>query len=202
LAKPGYRFSNTILLNASGKHPSLEIRTKKTRFSSSGFSKERFSVCSRNQECSHQKTFKTRGKKMHSINENTKIKDVKLTLSTLWIFATLNYLYCDILGFFDANILNKLLTGYMGSIQLTQGFLLASSVLMEIPISMIVLSRVLKYNVNRWANIIAAAVMTVVQTSSLFSGTTPTLYYIFFSLIEISCTLYIAWYAWKWVKQS
>ena len=138
---------------------------------------------------------------MDSINESNPNKDTKSALSTLWIFATLNYLYCDILGFFDANILNKLLTGYMGSIQLTQGFLLASSVLMEIPISMIVLSRVLKYNVNRWANLVAAAVMTVVQTSSLFSGTTPTLYYIFFSLIEITCTLYIAWTAWKWVKQ-
>jgi Family of unknown function (DUF6326) len=137
---------------------------------------------------------------MDLVNETTKTKDAKVIFSTLWIFATLNYLYCDILGFFDADILNKLLTGHMGSIQLTQGFLLASSVLMEIPISMIVLSQVLKYTVNRWVNIIAATVMTVVQTSSLFSGTTPTVYYIFFSLIEISCTLYIAWHAWKWAK--
>jgi threonine/homoserine/homoserine lactone efflux protein len=72
--------------------------------------------------------------------------------------------------------------------------------LMEIPISMIVLSRVLKYTVNRWVNMIAATIMTIVQISSLFSGTTPTSYYIFFSLIEISCTLYIAWCAWKWTK--
>ncbi len=139
---------------------------------------------------------------MNSIDETTKTKDTNVIFSTLWIFATFNYLYCDILGFFDADILNKLLTGHMGSIQLTQGFLLASSVLMEIPISMIVLSRVLKYTVNRWVNIIAATIMTVVQISSLFSGTTPTVYYIFFSLIEISCTLYIAWHAWKWVKQT
>jgi hypothetical protein len=135
---------------------------------------------------------------MNSVNETTKTKDVKAHFSTLWIFATFNYLYCDILGFFDADILNKLLTGHMGSIQLTQGFLLVSSVLMEIPISMIILSRVLKYSINRWMNIFAGIVMTIVQVSSLFSGTSPTIYYVFFSLIEILCTLYIAWYAWKW----
>jgi Family of unknown function (DUF6326) len=135
---------------------------------------------------------------MNSVNETTKTKDVKAYFSTLWIFATFNYLYCDILGFFDVDILNKLLTGHMGSIQLTQGFLLVSSVLMEIPISMIILSRVLKYSINRWMNIFAGIVMTIVQVSSLFSGISPTIYYVFFSLIEILCTLYIAWYAWKW----
>jgi len=63
---------------------------------------------------------------------------------------------------------------------------------------MILLSRILKYGVNRWANIIAGSIMTVVQISSLFIGTTLANYYIFFSVIEIACTAFIIWYAWKW----
>ena len=137
---------------------------------------------------------------MNSINATTATKDMKAIFSTLWIFATLNYLYCDVLGFFDAATLKALMEGHAGSIQITQGFLLGASILMEIPISMVLLSRVLKYGANRWANIIAGTIMTLVQISSLFVGTVPATYYLFFSVIEIACTAFIVWYAWKWTN--
>jgi len=137
---------------------------------------------------------------MSSINTTAETKDMKAFFSTLWIFATLNYLYCDVLGFFDAVTLKALMEGHAGSIQITQGFLLSASILMEIPISLVLLSRVLKYGANRWANIIAGTVMTAVQISSLFFGTAPTSYYIFFSVIEIACTAFIVWYAWNWAN--
>jgi len=136
---------------------------------------------------------------MNSINKTTVMKDRRVILSTLWIFATLNYLYCDILGFFDAETLKSVLEGHAGSIQITPAFLLGASILMEIPISLVLLSRVLNYKANRWANIIAGTIMTVVQISSLFVGTVPATYYLFFSVIEIACTAFIVWYAWKWV---
>jgi threonine/homoserine/homoserine lactone efflux protein len=78
--------------------------------------------------------------------------------------------------------------------------LLGAAILMEIPISMVLLSRVLKYGANRWANMIAGAIMTAVQFSSLFFGSSPTIYYIFFSILEIACTALIVWYAWKWAN--
>ena len=65
---------------------------------------------------------------------------------------------------------------------------------------MVLLSRVLKYGANRWANIIAGTIMTLVQISSLFFGTAPTTYYMFFSVIEVVCTAFIVWYAWKWTN--
>jgi hypothetical protein len=49
------------------------------------------------------------------------MKDIKIRLSMLWLFATLNYLYCDVVTVMDP-LKN-------GSIQLTQGFLLAASIL-------------------------------------------------------------------------
>ena len=137
---------------------------------------------------------------MNSTNTNTETKDMKAILSTLWIFVTLNYLYCDVLGFFDAATLKALMEGHAGSIQIAQGFLMGASILMEIPISMVLLSRVLKYRANRWANMITGTIMTVVQISSLFVGTVPANYYLFFSIIEITCTALIVWCAWKWTN--
>ena len=124
----------------------------------------------------------------------------KVVLSTLWIFAMFNYLYCDLVGLMDANLLNQFITGNVGGIEVSQGFLLGASILMEIPIAMILLSRILEYPANRWANIIAGFIMTVVQLSSLVFGSAPTIYYMFFSIVEIACTSFIIWYAWKWPK--
>ena len=68
---------------------------------------------------------------------------------------------------------------------------------MEIPIAMVVLARVLPYAANRWANVVAGGIMTVVQVGTLFVGST-TVYYVFFSVIEIATTAFIGWYAWTW----
>jgi hypothetical protein len=104
----------------------------------------------------------------------------------------LNYLYCDVLGLFDPGLPKNL----------TQEALLAASFLMEIPIAMVVLSRVLTSRPNRWANVIVGAFMAVVQASTLFVGTAPTTYYVFFSAIEIACLLFIAWTAWRWAETA
>ena len=121
--------------------------------------------------------------------DDAKVKQMSF-LSTLWIFVTLNFVYCDVVTLFSY-VTTK------STINYNQGFLLGAAVLVEIPISMVLLSRVLKYRSNRWANIIAGAVMTVVQTVTLFVGT-PAIYYVFFSVIEIGTTAFIVWYAWKW----
>jgi hypothetical protein len=115
--------------------------------------------------------------------------DKKVMLSTLWLFAMLNYTYGDVVTLMDPV--------KHGSIQLTQGFLLGASIFQEIPIAMVLLSRILKYRANRWANIIAGTIMTVALIATLFVSV-PTLYYVFFSIIEIACTAFIVWYAWRW----
>ena len=135
---------------------------------------------------------------MNTNNKTIETKDKKVILSTLWIFAMLNYLYCDILALMDPDLLNQFITGNVGGIHMTQAFLLQAAILMEIPTAMVLLSKVLKYGANRWANMIAGTIMTIVQFSTLFIGSSPALYYIFFSIIEIACTSLIVWYAWKW----
>ena len=63
--------------------------------------------------------------------------DMKAKLSTLWVFATLNYLYCDVVTLMDP-------VKHSGSIQFTQGFLLGAAILVEIPIAMVLLSRIVE----------------------------------------------------------
>lgn len=123
--------------------------------------------------------------------------DVKSKLSTLWVFAALNYLYCDVLGLMDPELLPQYLSGNINGIGLTPGFLLGAGILVEIPIAMVLLSRALPYRANRWANIAAGTIMTAAQSASLFVGT-PAPYYLFFSVIEIATTVLIVWFAWNW----
>jgi hypothetical protein len=127
--------------------------------------------------------------------------DRKALLSTIWIFAVLNYLYCDLLSLMDANLLNQYLAGNVGGLQFTQEFLLGAAILMEISMAMVLLSRVLNYRVNRWANIVAGVITTAVQVGSLTFGAS-TMYYWFFSIIENAATASIVWLAWTWCNPA
>ncbi len=132
---------------------------------------------------------------------NTSVKgqalDRKSLLSTIWIFAVLNYLYCDLLSLMDANLLKQYLAGNVGGIPFSEGFLLGAGVLMEISIAMVLLSRVLPTRANRLVNIAAGSIMTAVQIGSLLMGHS-TMYYWFFSIIENAATALIVWFAWTW----
>jgi hypothetical protein len=127
--------------------------------------------------------------------------DMKSRLSTLWIFASLNYLYCDIASLMDPQLLPQYLRGNVNGLEFTPGFLLAAGVLVEIFIAMVLLSRLLPYRANRWANIAAGTAMTAVQLATVLF-TKPAPYYAFFSAIEIATTVAIVWYAWKWTEPA
>jgi hypothetical protein len=95
---------------------------------------------------------------------------MKVKLSTLWITASLSYLYCDVISLMDPELLGQYLEGNVNGLAFTPGFLLGAAILISIPISMVLLSRVLNYRANRWTNITAGTVMTAVQLSTLFIG--------------------------------
>lgn len=127
--------------------------------------------------------------KMISSKKITEMPDKKTILSALWLFAMLTYTYGDVVTLMDPI--------KHGNIQMTDGFLLGGSIYMMIPITMVLLSRLLKYRASRWASIIAGAIMTVSLTLTLFVAV-PTMYYTFFTVIEIACTALIVGLAWKW----
>jgi hypothetical protein len=129
---------------------------------------------------------------LEGLNANKKTAeklDRKVLLSSLWLFAMLTYTYGDVVTLMDPV--------KHGSIELTEGFLLGGSIFMMIPITMVLLSRILNYRANRWASIIAGTIMTLALIMTLFVAV-PTTYYAFFTVIEIACTALIVWFAWTW----
>lgn len=126
---------------------------------------------------------------MDAIKKTTELPDIKLRLSALWLFAMLTYTYGDVVTLMDPV--------KHGSVQLTEGFLLGGSIFMMIPITMVLLSRLLNYRANRWSSIVAGTLMTLALPVTLFVAV-PTSYYTFFTIIEVISTALIVWYAWNW----
>jgi hypothetical protein len=120
--------------------------------------------------------------------------DIKAKLSTSWIFVLLNVIFRDIHELFRPGLLEEMMTGTVNGVQITEGTLLVGGIMLEILIAMVILSRVLPYRVNRWANIIAGAIAI-----PLVIGIGPKdLDDLFFATIEVVALLLIIWYAWKW----
>lgn len=128
---------------------------------------------------------------MNANRKAVETKDRKVILSTLWIFAMLNYLYADVFTlFFNPMAQNE-------TLMMPQGAVLAFAIMMETAIAMVFLSRLLEYRINRWANMIAGIFHTALVAWTLTGAAQPP-FYVMFASIEIVCTLYIAWYAWQW----
>jgi hypothetical protein len=128
--------------------------------------------------------------------------DIKERLSVLWIFALLNYLYADVVALWALLGTPPADTPHLGQLALA-----GSAVLMEIPIAMILASRLLPRRANRLANIIAGSIMTLINGFLTFIppllgwGRTPALpEYLFFATIETVCTVAIVWQAWTWPR--
>ena len=131
-------------------------------------------------------------------NKKTTKMDMKAKLSTLWIFVLFNIIFLEFHKLLQPGFLEEVMTGTIGGVQMTQGVLLLGAIVLEIPIAMLLLSRVLKYRVNRWANIIAGAItiaIVIVNASTDLDN-------IFFTTIAVVSLLLIVWYAWKWPKQE
>jgi hypothetical protein len=116
----------------------------------------------------------------------------KTLVSTLWVFVLMNMIYADIIGMLRPGYLD-LLERY--SRELDKGTVLIFSILMEIPIAMIILSRLLPTKAKNIAHFIAipVSIMYVV-----FGGLTdPPYSYIFFASIEILTVIAIGLIVWR-----
>ena len=133
---------------------------------------------------------------MNTINKTTEKVDTKVLLSTLWIVVMINMAFADILGLFIPGALEEVAKTSVSTGTTIPQLMLGGAIMLEIPIAMILLSRVLKFKVNRWTNIIAS-VFTIVY---VVGGGTLSPHYIFIATIEVVCMLLIVWYAWKWTN--
>ena len=119
------------------------------------------------------------------------LDDLGTRLSTLWVVVMFNMVFADILTFIKPGALQELWAGQAG-VQITPALLLGFAILLEVPIAMIVVSRILKPGPNRWANTVAA----LVTTAFVVGGGSLTPHYVFFASVEIACMALIVWSAW------
>lgn len=124
--------------------------------------------------------------------------DRRMVISTAWIFVTLNYIFANIFKLLggvapttaeEVELVNSIATPEM---------LLFAAIYLEIAMVMIVLSRLLKYGINRWANITIATLHALGALASLFV-VAPPIFSIFFVVVEVITLLFIVWFAWTWI---
>ncbi len=135
---------------------------------------------------------------MNTSSKTFQMEEMKARLSTLWIFIMFNMVFADIFSFMYPGALKQIMAGSAEGTQITPGFLLIAAIVTEISIAMVFLSRLLKYRVNRWANIIGG-VITILW---VVGGGSTALHYIFFASIEVVCSLVIFWLAWTWPRPA
>ncbi len=117
--------------------------------------------------------------------------DTRITLSGWWVALVLIYLYGDVLRICSGDFAR------MQTIQFTPAMWLGIAVLMLIPILMVPLSLALPQPVNRWANIIVAALFFLFNLVGLPNY--PSAYDKFLLAVSLVFNGVTVWTAWNWV---
>ena len=120
--------------------------------------------------------------------------DMKVLLSTLWIVVMINMLKADILSLFIPGATDEVVKTSASTGTPIPQLMLGGAIMMEISIAMIILSRILKYGVNRWGNII----VSLITIAFVVGGGVSYPHYIFVATVEVICLLLIIWFAWMW----
>jgi hypothetical protein len=134
--------------------------------------------------------------KMNSIKKTAEKMDTKVLLSTLWIVVMINMLKADILSLYIPGALEEVAKTSVSTGTPIPQLMLGGAIMMEISIVMIILSRILKYRMNRWVNIITS----IITIAFVVGGGVSYPHYIFIAAVEVFCMLLIIWNAWKWTN--
>ncbi len=123
---------------------------------------------------------------------------VPLKLATLWTSLMFLIIYLDYFHLYMPGMMSDIQTGRVFKFDITQGFLLAAFTSVTIPALMIFLSVALAAKVNRWANIIIAAVYIPFILFNL-AGLTW-MHMVVGAAVEVVLLCLIIRYAWKWPR--
>jgi hypothetical protein len=124
--------------------------------------------------------------------------NLKLKLASLWTGFMFLYIYVDYFHLYMPGKIEDIQTGRVFVFDITQGFLLGALASMTIPALMIFLSVALPAKVNRWANIIIAAVYIPFTLFNLAGE--AWMHMVFGAVVEVVLLCLIIRYAWKWPR--
>lgn len=133
-------------------------------------------------------------KKMNMKTISAKKFDTKVLLSTLWLVVMINMLKADILSLFIPGTAEEVARASATTGISIPQLMLLGAILGQLGISMIVLSRVLKNEINRWVNIVVG----LVTIAYIWGGMASYPHYIFIATVETLYLLLIIGVAWTW----
>lgn len=123
---------------------------------------------------------------------------LKLKLAALWASLMFLYIYVDYFHLYMPGMIEEIRKGRVFEFNITQGFLLASLTSMTIPALMIFLSVALPAKVNRWTNILVAAVFIPYTLLNLVGE--AWMHMLFGAAVEVVLLSLIIRYAWNWTR--
>jgi hypothetical protein len=124
----------------------------------------------------------------------TKKIDTKTLLSTLWVVVMINMLKADILSLNIPGAVEEVVKTAANAGASIPQLMLAGAVMGQLGIAMIILSRLLKYSLNRWVNL----VVSIITIAYIWGGMSSYPHYIFIATVETLCLLLIIGFAWTW----
>lgn len=126
--------------------------------------------------------------------------NVKLKLAAAWASFMFLYIYVDYFHLYMPGSIEDLISGRVFEFEITQIFLLVALASVIIPALMIFISIGLTAKINRWVNIIVAAVYIPYTLINLVGEVW--LHMLFGAVAEVVLLLLVIRYAWKWPKQE
>lgn len=123
---------------------------------------------------------------------------VKLKLASLWTSLMFLIIYLDYFHLYMPGKIAEIQTGRVFVFDITQGFLSAALAIVTIPALMIFLSVALPANINRWTNIIIAALNIPLMLFNLAGE--AWMHMVFGAVVEVVLLCLIIRNAWKWPR--
>ncbi|WP_108803890.1 DUF6326 family protein [Aquimarina sp. Aq107] len=118
----------------------------------------------------------------------TQNTDPKVLLSTLWIVILFNMIIRDLHEFLRDGYMEEMMT-----LEIPEITMLVYGVIAQIPILMILLSRVLKETLNKWYNTVAAFITSLGLLSTLPTADMDDVFFVIIQNILLVIVLRIAW---------
>jgi hypothetical protein len=120
------------------------------------------------------------------------MEDVQVRLAMMWVALMLTYLLGDVLRVFAGDFK----PGEIGGMRATQSIWLLAALIMLVPIAMVVLAVTLEGDLNRGANIAAAAGLFLFNLAGVRGY--PGLYDRFLIVVGLAINAWTIWTAWNW----
>lgn len=136
-------------------------------------------------------------KTQHTMLEDIKVS-LKIKLAALWASLMFLIIYLDYFHLYMPGSLKDMLAGKVFVFDITEGFLVAALAMVATPALMIFLSVALPAKINRWANIIIAAINIPLILFNLAGE--AWMHMVFGAVIQVILLCLIISYAWKWPR--